>query len=92
MFSPSDVSMSSSSDQITFTWAKNLGFATRTKIVWMSGDLPPADCNSGTLFYEGEESTASLGGFSVGTYSFRLCASDGAGNYSQGITFSNYAH
>lgn len=90
MFEPSDIQITGSAGTINFKWDAKLGSRKAVKIVYASGSTPPANCGLGNIFYEGSQKSASLGGFSAGTYSFRVCTSDGGSAYTQGLTFSNW--
>lgn len=54
------------------------------KLAWARGTTAPS-CTSGALAYAGSLTSHTLTGLTTGKYSFRLCASDRAGNLSTGV-------
>lgn len=53
----------------------------------VAGTVPPADCATGTLVYQGNLTTATDTGLTNGSdYAYRVCATDVAGNISSGAT------
>jgi subtilisin family serine protease len=76
---------------LAFSWS---GFAdsggselASYRLVFAAGITPPSTCRTGTLAYAGSELAFAHGGLVNGrAYSYRLCAVDGAGNDSAGVT------
>ncbi len=57
------------------------------KVVYAAGATAPGNCNSGITGYSGTDTSVTATGLVNGaTYSFRVCAIDGAGNLSSGLT------
>ncbi|MCK6544928.1 S8 family serine peptidase [Myxococcota bacterium] len=57
------------------------------RVVYAATTRAPASCATGTTLYEGSGSSATHAGATNGTtYSYRVCAIDGAGNLSTGVT------
>ena len=55
------------------------------RVMMEEGSTPPADCDSGTLVYEGADDNVLVDGLTNGTtYAFRMCVLDVAGNISSG--------
>jgi hypothetical protein len=61
------------------------GIASYT-LVWVAGSVPPASCTAGTLAYTGTDLTYTDTVGPSGTRSYRLCATDQAGNTNLGVT------
>ncbi|HWU36941.1 MAG TPA: hypothetical protein VN203_04780, partial [Candidatus Acidoferrum sp.] len=80
--------------QVALSWAgvtdSGSGLASSPyKLLFASGTTPPATCTSGTQAYVGSATSYTHSGLSNGTaYSYRLCATDQAGNTSSGATAS----
>lgn len=56
-------------------------------VAYTEGSTAPADCDAGELAFYGPDLSATIEGLTNGTlYSFRVCAEDGAGNLSEGVT------
>ena len=74
--------------ELSWTSATETGSGlTAYKLVWAKANSAPA-CSGGTTAYTGLSTAYSHTGLSAGKYSYRLCASDLAGNTSAGVTKS----
>jgi hypothetical protein len=89
---PTDGTLSATagSGQVEFSWT---GFAdpgtgiAEYVLRRATGTTAPSSCTSGTEAWRGSASSATVTGLADGTtYSWRLCAIDGAGNVSAGVT------
>ncbi|MET0340064.1 MAG: S8 family serine peptidase [Polyangiales bacterium] len=56
------------------------------KLYWQTGSVAPASCGAGSLAYSGTALGYTHTSRPVGTFSYRLCAYDRAGNASAGLT------
>ncbi|MCK6548347.1 S8 family serine peptidase [Myxococcota bacterium] len=57
------------------------------RVVYAAASTAPANCTAGTTLYEGTATTATHSSATNGTtYAYRVCAIDGAGNVSTGVT------
>jgi hypothetical protein len=91
---PEDGSLSAtwSGEAATLSWTEasdaRSGVASYV-VVHAAGDRAPADCESGTVVFEGAATAVSLESLSnTDTHAFRLCAVDAARNSSEGVTGS----
>jgi hypothetical protein len=90
---------------INLTWpaASDPSGTDKYTLVYLAGETAPASCAAGTKLYEGAlrafthkclaaEQTCAANELTIGaTYSYRLCATDKAGNQSPGVTRSTQA-
>jgi len=81
--------------QVALSWAgftdggNGLATANPYKLVFATGSAPATACTSGTQLYLGTGSTYTHTGLTPGTiYSYRVCATDKAGNTAAGATAS----
>jgi hypothetical protein len=87
---PNVIATTPGSQQIAVSWTAardpDSGVA-GYQLVVLPGASPPANyCNSGTLLYTGADLAYTHGGLIGGqTYTYRLCATDNAGNVSSGV-------
>ena len=75
--------------RVTVTWAaaKDASGVAAYTLVFAIGTAPPANCSAGTKLYEGTlRSYTHLNRTPGEAYSYRLCATDKAGNLSLGAT------
>lgn len=80
LFEPSQPSYVSNIDgTIEITWGGNVGIGETFKVVYNTGSTAPADCNTGTLAYNGAGNTATISGLPAGQrIAARVCAIAGA--------------
>jgi subtilisin family serine protease len=61
------------------------------RVAYAAAATAPANCTTGTTLYEGPNTSATHAGATNGTtYAYRVCAIDGAGNLSTGVTGTGY--
>ena len=60
--------------------------------VAQSAGVVPASCTSGSVVYTGAATSTTVSGLTRGTYGYRVCATDAAGNVSSGATLSLFVH
>ncbi|MEQ1568521.1 MAG: S8 family serine peptidase [Myxococcota bacterium] len=81
------VTASGSSGTLTLSWS---GFTDANGVASYTvvyGTTSPASCTAGTLGYTGASTSTAITGLTNGTsYTARVCAVDGAGNASTGVT------
>lgn len=56
------------------------------RVVWQKSIKPPKSCKYGKVAYEGTDTELVHVQLYAGTYSYRACGVDGAGNYAPGVT------
>jgi subtilisin family serine protease len=77
-----------SAGKVALAWniASDTSGIANYKVVWQNGSSAPASCLVGNPAYSGSALTYAHTGRSTGTYSYRLCATDIAGNIATGVT------
>ncbi len=90
LYDPGNLSYSSlGSSSLTLTWSSAGRLATGYMIAYDQGSTPPANCSSGTQVNALNVETYNITGILPNTnHSFRVCAYDGSGLYSEGVTMS----
>ncbi|NBX77564.1 MAG: hypothetical protein EBQ92_13515 [Proteobacteria bacterium] len=77
------------STQITLSWSSGGGTTSTFQVAYQTGSTAPADCSSGTVVsYStiGSSTSAAITVSSATDYTFRVCARDGYGQFSSGVT------
>src|SRR5690606_31538904 len=88
IYSPQNFTLDSGTlTSMNLSWSSGGGLVNGYKLVYAVGPTAPANCELGTLAYNGPNLTYSLAGLTgYSTYSFRICSYGNEVNTAPGVT------